>query len=70
MQIPINVIGYEETRKIAVTYDKVTGNALDSKPVPDSEQAHLDLELPSGHVIRAEVPYIDFLRHIAPLITE
>lgn len=68
MKIPINIIGYEETRKVNVTYDKATGNALDLKPIPGSEQAHLDLELPSGRVIRAEVPYIDFLGHIAPLI--
>jgi hypothetical protein len=63
---PVDVIGFDETRQIDVQYGK-DGNAVEAKPIEGSDRAFLDLRLPDGGVIRAEVSHEDFEARIVPL---
>lgn len=67
LEIPcvVNVIKFEETRQVNVMCDEA-GRCIDSKPVEGSERAFLDLELPGGAVVRAEVSWKDFNEHVTP----
>jgi hypothetical protein len=51
----VKVVGFEESREVKVTRNEL-GRALDLKPVEGSERASLELELPTGFRVRAEVP--------------
>ena len=53
------IVGYDESREVAVEYDS-NGLAVDLKPVPGSHRVFINLRLPVGIVIRAEVSPRDF----------
>jgi len=53
------IVGFEENQEIAVEYDSA-GRAVALKPVPGSNRAFIDLRLPVGTVIRAEIAPSDF----------
>ncbi len=48
------LVGFEMVRQIEALKDK-SGNYTSLKPVEGSQQAFLELELPTGNRIRAEV---------------
>jgi len=60
------VISYSETRELEYIYDR-GGRAINAHPIPGSERATLDLQLPNGKIITVNVLYDDFIRDIIPL---
>lgn len=65
--VSAKIVGYQESREIAYKRN-AAGEIIDSFPVEGSEKAFLDLKLPTGKVVRAEVPHARFLVDVAPLL--
>lgn len=61
----VDVVDFEETREIHRTVD-IEGNVVEMRPIPGSDRAFLNLRLPNGTVVRAEVPHADFETHVYP----
>jgi hypothetical protein len=62
----LKIVGYGEHRHI----EKVVGpdgQILDMSPVQGSESASLDLQLPSGKVLKASISHADFVAEVVPL---
>lgn len=62
------VVGIEETRAIDTLYNP-DGSVADIQPVPHSNRCRLQVKLPDGTVIRAEVSAADFQQHVVPLLS-
>jgi len=56
MRINTHIVGYKESRDIHVERN-AAGQVIDLNPVEGSERAYLDLELPGGTVLQAEIPH-------------
>jgi hypothetical protein len=65
--IPVHIVDFEENRQISALRDD-TGKAVELRPVDGSERAFLDLRLPGGEVVRAEIPHDEFEQHVASLL--
>lgn len=62
--IRVTITGYEQTRPIEKICDSA-GNILDLIPVEKAKKSFVDLKLPSGDSIRAEVSSEDFEKMMA-----
>jgi hypothetical protein len=61
----VNIINVEMIREIRGERDEKTGMFTSLKPVEGGERTYLDLQLPSGAVVRAEVSMADFDKHLS-----
>jgi hypothetical protein len=59
-----NIVNVEMTREIRGERDEKTGLFTSLEVVGGSERTFLDLQLPSGAVVRAEVSVADFDEHL------
>ena len=68
ISIQCAITNFEENRRIKVTRNK--HGVVDSEPVEGSERAILDLLLPNGVTIKAEIQYVDFVTNIVPFLSQ
>jgi hypothetical protein len=65
MKISVNIVGYEEGRKMkAVRGDNWTFNK--TVPIPNSEYAEIHLQFEDGTILITEIPYSEFRNKVVP----
>ena len=67
--VKISITGFQESRLIE-TMKNEDGVFIDAHPVSGSENAMLDLRLPNGHVIAAQISHADFVDYVMPLFSK
>ena len=68
-QTGLKLVGYEQRRQIDAIRD-ATGQIIELRPIANSEHSFIDLELPNGTVVRAELANDDFDKLIVPLFVD
>lgn len=60
--------GFEEIRQVGYVTSDTGGTYTSSAPIAMSERAFLFIRLPNDRTVKVEVPHVDFVSKVFPLL--